>query len=408
MKHYIVTVTAADQVGIVHAISGTLRARGGNILELSQTVMRGYFTLILEVAFPEPLSMKGLAGALTADAEKYDVTAVVIEADEKARRVPVLDGERFILTVLGNDAVGNVHGISGRLAERGVNIVDLHARVDGDRFSLVMEAFLPPHLSPAERARRPREVRPGARAWKPTSNTKTSFWRPASRVPCGSLPSRFKETPLYRTEDVLATLGMIRQHKLDVRTVTMGIDLSSCASPNLAELCDRTRDRLLHFAGRLKQVCREVERRYGIPIVNRRIAVSPIAGGRFGALGGGLSGTGADARRRRRGGGRRPCRRVFGTGAKGLDGRGEAADRHVAGSAFDNQARLRQRERRDDGGRDQHGCDPGARTCVERHRRADPRHDGFGCAKLVIFANAPSRQSVHGRCVPRRRASPIA
>ena len=149
MKHYIVTVTAADQVGIVHTIYGTLRARGGNILELSQTVMRGYFTLILEVEFPEPLSTQGLAGALTADGEAYDVTVAVIEADEQTRNVPVPDGERFILTVLGDDAVGNVHGISGRLAERGVNIIDLHARVDGDRFSLVMEAFLPPHLSPA-------------------------------------------------------------------------------------------------------------------------------------------------------------------------------------------------------------------------------------------------------------------
>ncbi len=82
---------------------------------------------------------------------------------------------------------------------------------------------------------------------------------------------------MYRTEDVLATLGMIRQHKLDVRTVTMGIDLSSCASPDLSELCSRVRDRLLHFAGRLAPVCHEVEQRYGIPIVNRRIAVSPIA-----------------------------------------------------------------------------------------------------------------------------------
>jgi uncharacterized protein (UPF0210 family) len=82
---------------------------------------------------------------------------------------------------------------------------------------------------------------------------------------------------LYRTEDVLATLGMVRQHKLDVRTVTMGVDLQSCASPNLQDLCTRVRDRLLKFAGRLAAVCREVEGRYGIPIVNRRLAVSPIA-----------------------------------------------------------------------------------------------------------------------------------
>ncbi len=82
---------------------------------------------------------------------------------------------------------------------------------------------------------------------------------------------------MHRTEDVLATLGMVRQHKLDVRTVTMGVDLQPCASPDLKVSCDRIRDRIVHFAGRLRAVCREVEGRYGIPIVNRRIAVSPIA-----------------------------------------------------------------------------------------------------------------------------------
>lgn len=83
---------------------------------------------------------------------------------------------------------------------------------------------------------------------------------------------------MYRTEDVLATLGMIRQHKLDVRTVTMGIDLSSCASPDLDQLCTLVRARILHFAGKLRMVCEDVEQRYGIPVVNRRIAVSPVAG----------------------------------------------------------------------------------------------------------------------------------
>ena len=82
---------------------------------------------------------------------------------------------------------------------------------------------------------------------------------------------------MYRTEDVLSTLSMIRQHKLDVRTVTMGIDLHPCSSPDLSILCSRIRERLVHYAGRLRGVCRDVEARYGIPIVNRRIAVSPIA-----------------------------------------------------------------------------------------------------------------------------------
>lgn len=148
MHRYIVSVTAADQVGIVHTVAGTLLARGGNILELSQTVMRGYFTIILEVEFRDALSTKALAGALTADGERFDLTVVVIEAKPNDPPPPVPGGERYILTVLGEDAPGNIHAIAGNLAARGVNIVDLHARVIGTRFSLVMEAFLPPDLSP--------------------------------------------------------------------------------------------------------------------------------------------------------------------------------------------------------------------------------------------------------------------
>ncbi|HWE39723.1 MAG TPA: ACT domain-containing protein [Isosphaeraceae bacterium] len=151
MTTYIVTVTAADRVGIVHSVAGTIRDRGGNILELSQTVMRDFFTIILAVEFPEPLDPDGLAGEIAERGERFGLTVAVLEAAEAAAAPPVPDGERFLLTVLGDDHPGNIYGIAGCLASRGVNIVDLHARTEpGGRFSLVMEAFLPPDLSPSE------------------------------------------------------------------------------------------------------------------------------------------------------------------------------------------------------------------------------------------------------------------
>jgi predicted amino acid-binding ACT domain protein len=148
MHTYIVTVTAADRVGIVYSVSGTLRDQGGNIRELSQTVMRGYFTIILEVEFSEPRDRKALTEAITERGKRFDLTVAVLEVHPENLTPPVANGERFILTVLGADAPGNIHGIAGCLAAHGVNIVDLHARVDGTRFSLVMEAFLPPDLAP--------------------------------------------------------------------------------------------------------------------------------------------------------------------------------------------------------------------------------------------------------------------
>jgi glycine cleavage system transcriptional repressor len=129
-------------------VAGTLRDEGGNILELSQTVMRGYFTIILAVEFAEPKDPQTLAGALAENGKQFKLTVAVLEQKVKPE-TQVPGGERFILTVLGDDHPGNIHGLAGCLAAHGVNIVDLHARADGGRFSLVMEAFLPPDLAPA-------------------------------------------------------------------------------------------------------------------------------------------------------------------------------------------------------------------------------------------------------------------
>jgi glycine cleavage system transcriptional repressor len=148
MPTYIVTVTAADRVGIVHSVTGTIFEHGGNILELSQTVLRDYFTIILAVEFSEPRNPRTLSAAIIANGAKFDLNVEVIDA-EVTRSDPVMvQGDRFILTILGADGPGNIRGISGCLAKLGVNIVDLHARGDGDRFSMVMEVFLPPDLEP--------------------------------------------------------------------------------------------------------------------------------------------------------------------------------------------------------------------------------------------------------------------
>src|SRR3954453_7768008 len=100
MKTYIVTVTSADRVGIVHAVTGAIRDQGGNIIELSQTVMRGYFTIILSVAFDGPRDREALAETIAARGRRFQLNVVVIEAEDRALEPPVPDGERFLLTVL--------------------------------------------------------------------------------------------------------------------------------------------------------------------------------------------------------------------------------------------------------------------------------------------------------------------
>ncbi|MAT16176.1 MAG: PFL family protein [Planctomyces sp.] len=79
-----------------------------------------------------------------------------------------------------------------------------------------------------------------------------------------------------RTEDILSTLRMVKQENLDVRTVTMGINLYHCIDRNLEQLCSNIYDRITRSAEQLQPTCETVSTRYGIPIVNKRLAVTPI------------------------------------------------------------------------------------------------------------------------------------
>lgn len=77
--------------------------------------------------------------------------------------------------------------------------------------------------------------------------------------------------------EIISTLEMLRNENLDVRTVTLGINLLDCAGPDLGHVRRRVAERVMRLAGQLVPVCDRVGQKYGIPVVNKRIAVSPIA-----------------------------------------------------------------------------------------------------------------------------------
>ncbi|MBP7738855.1 MAG: PFL family protein [Spirochaetes bacterium] len=77
--------------------------------------------------------------------------------------------------------------------------------------------------------------------------------------------------------EVIETLKMIQEEKLDIRTITMGISLGDCADGNAERSCAKMREKIGRFAGRLAAVGDEIEETYGVPIINKRIAVTPIA-----------------------------------------------------------------------------------------------------------------------------------
>ncbi len=82
---------------------------------------------------------------------------------------------------------------------------------------------------------------------------------------------------MINTHDIMETLKMIDRQKLDVRTITMGISLFNCVTDDEKLLCTRVYNRIARQAENLVKVGQSIEREFGVPIVNKRISVTPAA-----------------------------------------------------------------------------------------------------------------------------------
>ena len=82
---------------------------------------------------------------------------------------------------------------------------------------------------------------------------------------------------MLNQKEILETIRMIEQQHLDIRTITMGISLLGCADRSEKTACNRIYDKMMRLAGKLVETGERIETEFGIPIVNKRIAVTPIA-----------------------------------------------------------------------------------------------------------------------------------
>ena len=79
------------------------------------------------------------------------------------------------------------------------------------------------------------------------------------------------------SKEILSTLDMIDRQHLDVRTITMGISLLDCCDADPVRACEKIYEKITRQAAGLVRVGEDIEREFGIPIVNKRISVTPMA-----------------------------------------------------------------------------------------------------------------------------------
>jgi glycine cleavage system transcriptional repressor len=131
----VISVMSRDRVGIVATVSTRIAALDGDIADLSQTTLRGWFTLILLATFPGETTAADVRAAL----DEPDLDVIVREVTEALPPEPVApSGEEYVLAVRGPDRVGLLADVARICAEHSLNILDLSTRKsDGQYLTLL-------------------------------------------------------------------------------------------------------------------------------------------------------------------------------------------------------------------------------------------------------------------------------
>jgi len=141
---YVVNVMSDDHPGIVAAATGAVESLGGNIDACSQTVLGGYFTLIMIVSVPERIEPESLAEQIRGVETTGSPYQVLVRPALKAEEIsPQELVGRFVISAFGKDQPGIVRLFSQYLAGKDINIVDLYGDRKGDEFVLIGQVEVP-------------------------------------------------------------------------------------------------------------------------------------------------------------------------------------------------------------------------------------------------------------------------
>jgi glycine cleavage system transcriptional repressor len=155
-KRYVLGLMAANRTGILAAVAKALEELGGDIQEISLTVMQRLFTIILAADFPDHRDPQVIVSHVEGVCRPFGIEVILKDAEMAPPPPEASKGsEKYFLTLTGHDAPGIVAKISGRLARERIDITDLYGlRRDADqRFVMILELAIPPGVDTAALAR---------------------------------------------------------------------------------------------------------------------------------------------------------------------------------------------------------------------------------------------------------------
>lgn len=143
MHQFMISIMSQDDVGIVSGVAQAIGALNGNIADLRQSVLRGYFSMILQVDFTEAVSAETIHRSLEAPNRHVAIQPVAqLPADTDAQ-----PAASYILTASGPDRIGFVAAVAGFCTQHHINILDLSTTRNDDDYVMMLQLDLS-HAAP--------------------------------------------------------------------------------------------------------------------------------------------------------------------------------------------------------------------------------------------------------------------
>ncbi|MFC1452575.1 glycine cleavage system protein R [Verrucomicrobiota bacterium] len=140
---YVMSVLVTDRVGILRDITSAVADMGGNIDGISQTVVEGYFTVILMASFDRPFTEEEVESNLLANFSPGEAAMVIRPYDSPPAPPRPANGDRYVVTITGLDRPGILKAVTAFLAEKGINIEDWHVTFSDPGITHVGEVTIP-------------------------------------------------------------------------------------------------------------------------------------------------------------------------------------------------------------------------------------------------------------------------
>ena len=142
-KRLVITVLVSDRVGILRDICSAVTGLNGNIDGISQTVVEGYFTVILTASFKESVTPDRVQDAILAGFAPGEANVSIRPYQRRTGGKPTVSGERFIVSLQGRDRPGILKTVLSFLAERGVNVEDWFVVFEGSQVTHIGDVTVP-------------------------------------------------------------------------------------------------------------------------------------------------------------------------------------------------------------------------------------------------------------------------